>query len=472
VLLGALLLLLALAAAGAIWLARRIAEPVHALKAAATAMQTGAPIDYKATGLVECDEVATALVAAARTLERSREDLRHQVAAAVEQTRQAEQHVSKNQRVEALGRLTGGVAHDFNNLLGVISNSAHLIERQAGSRDLDLPLSTLRRAVDAGALLTQHLLRFAGRRPVRPQRVELTRFLPELQELMRSVLGRRIEISAQVQADSLAVHVDAGELELALVNLALNARDAMQAGGEVRMTASRADAEETEGLPPAPGLGYVQITVSDDGPGIAPELVDRVFEPFFTTKAVGKGSGLGLSQVHGFCTQAGGTVRLATTQGLGTMVSMILPAAPPTIAAADPRHDSDPATDIGGLRVLLVEDNEELSAVTAALLRAHGAIVHQAANADGATLLLRRQTCCDVLLSDVVMPGTMDGLSLARWVKARYPAMGVVLISGFHTTASDSEFVVLHKPCPEDTLLRALRGAIEVPGALGHAQCQ
>ena len=452
------LALLGLAVGGALWVSRRIVEPVHALKTAAGQLQAGQPVRVSLSGLAECDEVAQALNDAARTLQQGRVELERQVAQAVEQTRQAEQRVSQNQRVEALGRLTGGVAHDFNNLLGVISNSAHLLQRHADTPEMQVPVSTVLRAVDAGSRLTQHLLRFAGQRPVRPRAVALGRYLPELQELLASVLGRHFEISVEVEAATRAVHVDTSELELALINLALNARDAMPAGGRLRLHACNARAADTEGLP---AQDYVLITVGDDGPGMDAELAAHVFEPFFTTKSVGKGTGLGLSQVHGFCTQAGGTARLDSMPGLGTTVSMLLPAAVGGAESALQAPGAPAPTAVAGLRVLLVEDNPELREVTAALLRAHGAQVQHAAEAAEALHQLALHPDVDVVLSDVVMPGAMDGLALARHLRQHRPALPVVLISGYMAgEAAAGDFTVLRKPCREDDLLTALHTAV------------
>jgi len=457
--LGALLLL-ALAVAGALWVSRRIVAPVQALKVAAARMQAGQPVPHRATGIIECDEVALALAEAAEAMQHARSDLERQVSDAVARTRQAEQRVSQSQRVEALGRLTGGVAHDFNNLLGVISNSAHLIERHPAASELQVPISATLRAVEVGSRLTQHLLRFAGRRPVRPQALELGRYLPEIQELMRSVLGRHIEVLVRVAPETAAVRVDSSELELALINLALNARDAMSSGGEVRVAARNADAGDAEGLPGTPERRYVLITVSDDGSGIAPELAERVFEPFFTTKPVGKGTGLGLSQVHGFCVQAGGTARLASTPGVGTTVSLLLPAVAAHEADDDVPVAARPAADIAGARILLVEDNEELGDVTAALLQAHGAQVGRAANAAEALLLVAAQPPWDVVLSDVVMPGEQDGLALARRLRKERPGLAVVLISGYTASEAGNEFKLLRKPCAQEELLQALHEAL------------
>ncbi|MBK1616739.1 hypothetical protein CKO44_25225, partial [Rubrivivax gelatinosus] len=319
-------LLLALAIAGALFVSRRIVGPVNSLKEAAAWMRAGQPVPHRATGLAECDEVGTALAEAAEAIQHAQADLERQVAEAVARTRQAEQRVSLSQRVEALGRLTGGVAHDFNNLLGVISNSAHLIQRRASSPDIQAPVAATLRAVEVGSRLTQHLLRFSGRHPTRPARIELGRYLADSQELIRVVLGKRCELQVTVAPDTRGIMVDSSELELALINLALNARDALPAGGHVWIEAGNAAAEDLAELPPG---DYVQIAVNDDGTGIAEAIADRVFEPFFTTKGVGKGTGLGLSQVHGFCVQAGGRAALASTPGLGTTVTLLLPAAAP-----------------------------------------------------------------------------------------------------------------------------------------------
>ena len=456
--LGALALL-GVAVCAARWVSGRIAAPVYSLKRAAARIQAGQPVERVVTGVAEFDEVADALAEAGDAMQRARAELERQVSEAIERTRAAEQRVSQSQRVEALGRLTGGVAHDFNNLLGVISNSAYLIQRQATSAELQVAVAATLRAVEAGGRLTQHLLRFAGRQPVRPQVIELVRFLPELQELMGIVLGRRIQIQVAVAPDTWPVAVDAGELELALINLALNARDALPAGGRVWLKARNADEPELAGLIPG---HYALVTFTDEGQGIAPELVDRIFEPFVTTKPVGQGTGFGLSQVHGFCVQAGGTAQVASTPGLGTTVSMFLPAAPEVAgtagAAVEPARKEG---SVAGMRVLLVEDNQELGEVTAALLDSHACKVHHVRSPEDALRALQTQAEFDVVLSDVVMPGKIDGVRLARLLQGLRPALPVVLISGYSTELPNAgEFVVLRKPCSRDDLLAALHQAI------------
>ncbi|WP_374672865.1 ATP-binding protein [Ideonella sp.] len=458
------LVLLGLAVGGALWLSRRIARPAAALQGMAARMQRSEPVRAAPTGIAEFDQVAQALAEASRTLSASHEELERRVAQAVARTRDAEQRASQGQRVEALGRLTGGVAHDVNNLLGVISNSAYLIERRAGAaEEMQSPLGAIRRAVESGRRLTQHLLRFAGRHATRPERVDLVSTAPEWQELLAIVLGKRVQVQLQVEPGTPPVVVDPGELELALINLALNARDALHnapAGrGHVVLEMRRADPADHPGLPPGE---HVQITLTDDGCGLDDEVARRAFEPFFTTKPMGSGSGLGLAQVHGFCTEAGGQVRIAGAPGLGTAVTLLLPAAPAATAAASPAAAAAPAggADLAGLRVLLVDDNASLGEVTSAVLGAHGAAVTPALSAEQALSLMDGGSRFDAVLSDIVMPGGMDGVALARTLRERFPRLPVVLITGYsHIRLPSGEFPVLHKPCSPGELVQALQQA-------------
>ena len=460
------LLLLGIAIFGALWAARRIIEPVHALKHAASRMQRGETMTGGTTGIVECDEVAATLATAADALRHSRSELERQVAEAVKHTREAEQRISRSQHIEALGRLTGGVAHDFNNLLGVISNSAHLMQRQSStssSTELQAPLAATLRAVAVGSRLTQQLLRFAAQQPVCAQPVDLARALPELRELMQTVLGARIEVTVAVAPGTPRVTIDTNELELALTNLTLNARDAMPLGGHLTLQARRAHDDE---VPDLPAGDYVLITLSDDGLGIDDDVAGQVFEPFFTTKEVGQGTGLSLAQVMGFCKQAGGTARLTSTEGLGTTVSLLLPARDEPAAIVAPVALNGHAPSIDGTRLLLVEDNDDLADMTAVLLTRLGCEVQRATDSQAALRLIADEPAFDVVLSDIKMPGGMDGLGLARVLRDHCPDLPVVLISGYAAPAlADEDFVVLAKPCPPSTLVAALHDAIEYPSA-------
>lgn len=288
----AMLALLVVSLLAAAWVARRIVGPIHALRQMALDLREGRPLQHTRTGLRECDEVAMAL------------------------------HASHHHRVEALGRLTGGIAHEFNNLLGIISNSAHLMRRLAPPASLQPAIDATLKAVDAGSRLTQHLLRFAGRQTVHPRVLHLQAFLPETADLLRTLLDHRIELTATVDPATPPVRVDPSELELSLINLALNAREAIEGLGHLELTASPAEAHDLEGLPA--GV-YVRITVRDDGRGMDEAVARRAFEPFFSTHEPNEVAGLGLSQVYGFSLQAGGRVRLESRPGQGTTVTLVLP---------------------------------------------------------------------------------------------------------------------------------------------------
>jgi CheY-like chemotaxis protein len=297
--------------------------------------------------------------------------------------------------------------------------------------------------------------------------VDLSVFLEEAKELIHTVVGRRIKLSTAAAPGTRRIVVDPGELQLALINLALNARDAMPSGGQLWMRAHNASPDETEGLPPG---RYVLIAVSDEGEGIDESVIERVFEPFFTTKPMGKGTGLGLSQVRGFCAQAGGTARVASTPGIGTVVSLLLPAQGEELATAPDTQSADDSGDLSGRHVLMVEDNDELGEVTMALLESYGCRVQRCRSAEDALNALQAgyaapaapQNRFDVMLSDIAMPGAMDGVGLALTVRERWPELPVVLISGYSAAMERArEFIVLRKPCTPEDLVNALQRAMK-----------
>jgi signal transduction histidine kinase/ActR/RegA family two-component response regulator len=457
------LAVLGLGVAAALWVSRDISGPMTALARAARRLQRGEPVAQEVTGLRECDQVSAALAEASGSILHGRAELESQVAAAVSKTRDVEQRASHSRRIEALGRLTGGVAHDFNNLLGIISNSAHLMRRLPPGGDTAAPLGAVLRAVETGSRLTQHLLRFSGRQAVRPEKLLLQQHLPDVQPLLKTVVGSAIQLEVETAPETWPVMVDAGELELALINLALNARDAMPGGGRLLVRARNAQEYEAGRL----GMGEaVVISVTDSGAGFAPQELSHAFEPFFTTKPAGKGSGLGLSQVMGFCKQAGGTAQLNSAPGQGTTVLLWLPRDSSVEALPLPASAAPPAgQSIAGARLhqrlLLVEDNEPLGKVTEALLTSFGYEVMRVASGEQALDLLASQhAAVDLALSDVVMPGGMDGFTLARRLHALYPRLPVVLISGYTPApALAQDFEVLRKPCPPDELIAALKRA-------------
>jgi two-component system NtrC family sensor kinase len=387
-----------------------------------------------------------------------------------EQRRRAEEALRQAQKLEALGRLTGGVAHDFNNLLTVINNNAFLLNHLLPRGTHDAQVASILRAVKAGEKLTRQLLAFSRKQALRPEVVDLADALPEVTDLLRTTLGRRVDITIQVAPDAPRIEVDRAELELALLNLALNARDAMNdidhRPPRLALMGRAAQPDELPRLLPGHALArdarFAVISVTDTGSGIDPAITERIFEPFFTTKPPGEGTGLGLSQVYGFCVQAGGGARVDSTPGQGTTVSLVLPASTRERVAGDEIAPAQPASI--DARILLVEDNEEVAATTTALLRGVGAQVTHAGDAHSALQIIKDATMeFDLVLSDVVMPGGMSGLDLARALRKSYPSLPVVLITGYTAEihqAMAAGFSVLSKPCSPDDLSATLTKAL------------
>jgi signal transduction histidine kinase/ActR/RegA family two-component response regulator len=451
----ALLLLAALWGAGLV--SRSLLRPILAVKNAAEHIADAQPAPTQATGLVEMDTVLKVLEDGRQEVQRANARMQERVREALAEAEKAHQAVLQNQRLEALGQLTGGVAHDFNNLLMVVGNYAHLLRARHPGLAESKELAGVERAVSTGAKLTRQLLAFARRQPVRPEAVDLQSRLPDIAGLLKASLGSRIALSCEVQPDTRPVQVDPAEFELALINLAVNARDAMPDGGRLRIVAGNAD-ERT-----------VRIAVADDGSGIPAELLPRVFEPFVTTKPVGHGTGLGLSQVYGFAHQAGGDARIESEAGQGTTVSLLLPAhAAPVASAAEEELPASSAL-LAGRAILLVEDNEELATVTLQVLDAAGCRVTRSGSASAAQELLQGGAAFDAVLSDIRMPGGVDGIQLARWVREARPELPIVLMTGYSTELAQAQALglqVLPKPCAAGLLIEALdrelRGAPSV----------
>jgi two-component system NtrC family sensor kinase len=379
-----------------------------------------------------------------------------------EQRLQAEGALRQAQKLEALGQLTGGVAHDFNNLLMVVNNNVHLLSRLVPQTAGSPQIAAIDRAVTGGTRLTRQLLAFSRRQAVTPEVIAINDAVPAMMDLLRTSLGSSIRVQFLAQAYASFVKVDAAEFELALLNLTINAREAMQGGGELTI-ATRNVSLETHSADLAPG-NYVVLTVTDTGPGVPEADLVRVFEPFFTTKKLGQGSGLGLSQVYGFCVQAGGVARMESRARMGAMVSMYLPAAPKPapVAADDP--DSLPMERPLRGRLLLVEDNLEVAAATKPLLEALGCRVLHVPSADAALDALAAEvTQFDIVLSDILMPGSLNGLDLAMMLRHQNPGLPVLLMTGYAAQtgqAMASGFQVLAKPVSAASLATAIGKAL------------
>jgi PAS domain S-box-containing protein len=363
--------------------------------------------------------------------------------------------LAQAQKMEALGQLTGGVAHDFNNLLMIVSGHIQTIKRLVADDPKGLRAAeAIERAAQRGESLTRQLLTFSRRQSINPVVINLHDVIDGLRAMLASSIGGAASLVTTIMPDVWPVEVDVSELELALVNLALNSRDAMPAGGIITMTAENVELRRGETAENLAGA-FVALTVADTGSGIAPDILPRVFDPFFTTKRTGKGTGLGLSQAYGFAHQSGGTLAIASEVGTGTRVTLYLPrarAAPPGAAAEQPEADRA----IGGA-VLLVEDNPDVAHVSKELLEQLGYQVHAVTDASQALQAVEDHSF-DLVLSDIVMAGPMNGLALARAIREKRPQLPVVLATGYSTAAQEAadEFVVVRKPYQLEDLSRVV----------------
>ena len=424
----------------------------------------------RVAGMFCAVEETTRRVLAERALRELNETLERRVSAEVterlrdqDRLRHAEQALRQTQRLESLGQLTGGVAHDFNNLLAVFAGGVQVLERNPSPEQAHKVLEAMRRAVSRGTGLTRHLLAFSRRKPVKPESIDLAAHLDSMRGMLAGSLRGDIRVEMQFEPDLWHVEVDTGELELAIVNLCVNARDAMPAGGTITIVADNFIDTDAN-----PSTELVQLCVSDVGVGIAPQVLGRVFDPFFTTKDVGKGSGLGLAQVYGFAQQSGGRVSIASELGAGTVVTLLLPRAarPPAVVPADRRAPAMQAVVAAKRRgdVLLVEDDVEVAALAREMLATLGFSVIHAANPAAALAKLADARALEAVFSDIMMPGGISGLQLAREIRERRPALPIVLATGYAEAGAgirDGEFRVLLKPYTLEALADALGAASE-----------
>jgi PAS domain S-box-containing protein len=383
---------------------------------------------------------------------------------ALEARRQIEEQLHQSQKMEAIGQLTGGVAHDFNNLLMVISGNLELIDDRAANRNgvQEFALAA-RKAADRGAKLTAQLLAFSRRQTLNPKPIHAGSLVRDFQELLARAIGEGCEIKLVVEDRLWLCHADPAQLETALLNLALNARDAMPDGGTLEIDIRNVTLRENAIADAAAGP-YVRLLVKDSGCGMTPETLDRVFEPFFTTKEVGRGTGLGLSMVYGFVRQSGGHVGVESTVGGGTTITLYLPKSSQVPAAA---ADVAPSRDVleGSERILMVEDDDDVLDVTSELLRQLGYQVQCARNGTDAVEMLKAGAQFDLLFSDVMMPRGINGVELAREAKRLCGDIKVLLTSGnaadvLARHGAEDEFPIIAKPYRRAELAQHLRSLI------------
>jgi signal transduction histidine kinase len=370
-----------------------------------------------------------------------------------EQRRRQAAAVELATRIDALGRLTGGVAHDFNNLLTVIQGNTDILGRRVkGQAQAERPIAAIRAATERAAKLTRQLLVFARGGPAEPTALDLMRKVLDLLGAMSQLVGSGVVIETDFEPGLPPVRVDPLQLEAALLNLAANARDAMDGSGMLHLRLRRSG-------------DWITLSVRDEGPGFESAILPRVFDPFFTTKPVGQGTGLGLSQVYGLIKGAGGRVEAANAPGGGAIVTLSFPPAEASAPApeAEVQPASAPAISSGAAAVLLVDDNDAVRATTAAYLRDGGFAVLEAGDASTALRLLETNAV-KAVVSDIVMPGEMDGMGLADAIRATRPALPVLLVSGFSERAAEAlarGLPVINKPYGMPDLERRLRLLVE-----------
>ena len=367
---------------------------------------------------------------------------------------EAREQLAMSQKMEAIGKLTGGIAHDFNNLLMIIGGNAQTFERLLDPK-LPRAIEAIQTAAKRGESLTRQLLTFSRRQHLNPTVVDLNASIKNIRPMIESSLRGNIVYNEQIDPAVWPVKVDLAELELAIVNIAVNARDAMPSGGTFTLTVGNVPVADAAGGEQENG-DFVALQFGDTGVGIPPNLLSKIFDPFFTTKEVGKGTGLGLSQVYGFVHQAGGTINAESKVGQGTTITVYLPCCSEKDIAKD-----IPAMDAPRSQrpmVLIVDDSAEVAEVTSSLFERLGYDTDYRDSADAALKYLAEGTKIDLVFSDIVMPGTIDGVGLAREIRSRYPDLPVVLTTGYSDAAQavPADLKILRKPF--DTV--ALRGFI------------
>jgi PAS domain S-box-containing protein len=374
----------------------------------------------------------------------------------VSDQRSLESQLVQAQKMDAIGKLTGGIAHDFNNLLAAVIGGLSLLERRAKlGEEQQRVLGMTKRAAEQGSDLVRRLLAFARRQRLEPQSIDLLSLRETVSDLITHTLGGLVNFEWQIEDGVWNVFADQAQLELALVNLIINARDAMPAGGTVTILAENRQLGDEE-LPDLGGGNYVRLSVKDTGTGISPEHLQKVMDPFFTTKEIGKGSGLGLSMVYGFAQQSNGAFRIASKLGSGTTAELWLPRAPENAAPSKKAQAPEqPAKPLQPLKVLLVDDHAEVRSTTAAVLEDSGHEVIEAASGEDALRLLRERTCdFDLLITDYAMPH-LSGTELLREARLLCPDVPALLITGY----AEAEMIG-DRPADVEVLLKPFTPAV------------
>jgi signal transduction histidine kinase/ActR/RegA family two-component response regulator len=421
---------------------------------------------YRKTRQLEMLNSELELRVAQRTaeLERINAELERRVEERTREREVALAQLHEMQKLESLGQLTGGVAHDFNNVLAaVLGNLDVLSRRPAGDPEGPRFIDGAIKAAERGAALTKRMLAFARRQELRPEAVDVAALVSGMTEMLRRSLGPTIQIATEFEAGLSTTRVDPNQLELALLNLTLNARDAMPRGGRL-LIGARAESIGVANAHSLAAGSYVCISVADTGTGMDEVTLKRATEPFFTTKGLGKGTGLGLSMVHGFAAQSGGAMRISSRVGSGTTIELWLPVAARPVSSVQPAANASVASAAAPrCRVLLVDDDPLVMSSTMAMLEDLGHKVEQATSAIAALTMLRSGTSVDLVITDHAMPG-LTGTELARLIRQTWPSLPIVLVTGYpELPAGEGQGMPwLTKPYQREDL------SARIAAALGH----
>ncbi len=389
----------------------------------------------------------------------------------ITQRKEVQKRLASAQRLEAVGQLTGGVAHDFNNLLAIIIGNADTLEEKVGNDgDALQSIEKIADAVERGSSLTNHLMAFSRQQALSPRTTDLSVLLNNVVEMFGRSLGERINLKLATSTDIWPVRIDSHQLENALLNLAINAKDAMPDGGAILIEAENVALPEARGTTSLdlPAGDYVQISVSDTGVGMAPDVLEKAFEPFFTTKGVGEGSGLGLSMVYGFAKQSNGHVSIDSTVGQGTTMKIYLPRSKDIVETkTNPCGTNDSNT--GNERILVVEDDPEVRKISVSILTKQGYEIVGAGDGNEAVAKLKNGTKFDLLFTDIVLPGHLNGTEVAEAAKDIQPSIKVLFTSGYADSVVSERDIysphthLLNKPFRRAQLLEKVRQVLDSP---------
>jgi signal transduction histidine kinase/CheY-like chemotaxis protein len=458
---GISLLLLCLAIAGALVVGRSTAKSIEALRRSAESLGRGEPVTATLSGIVEMDAVSTAMVQAGDEIRSGKAELERRVEEAVAVAERSQRALLRGQKLEALGRLTGGIAHDFNNVLQTLTTGLDMARVRSDDPRVTSALEACQRAVQRATELTSQLMVFGRVQDARLETVDLPAQIAAMTPLLKGALRSDIQLRLDIADKLWPVTMDPLQFELVVLNLTINARDAMPRGGclqiEVRNETVNEPLSEI-----APG-DYVRLCITDTGEGMTQEVLAQAFDPFFTTKGIGKGSGLGLPQAYGFAKQSGGALILHSKPGEGTAAALYLPKSDRPVSQAQPGSSVVQKTAASGALVLFVEDDPLVREVVAPALEASGFKVTVANNGEQALALLEAKERIDLVFSDIIMPGRVNGIDLADIIQARFPRVRVVLATGYTDRRVQTPGIrILAKPYEVAQIVEALQQELQV----------